>query len=292
MKKFCLYYTVFCVFCITCFFLSAYIVPSTLRKNYKETIQGAEIYRSIAKSKKQIKKKKIIIGDSTANQFFDNREDDDSICSLACNQAIGICGHFFLLNDYIKAGNRPEEVYMIFRAPSFTNNLDQIFTYHYFLKPFYNSEYKPLMTPEVVRQIKKIPYYTLCQIPAVLTSPWSPTYVPEKADYTFVSPISREYLRKIDSLSCQYGFKLYIVPSLMDKNEQQKVSEFDTTEFKGEPYADKMTIYLNNISYLNSSYFSDGVHILPSFIKQYKPLIEEKMKYIKNEYIQHGIYQE
>lgn len=287
MKKFCLYYT---VFCITAFFLSAYIVPLSLRKNYRETIPGAEIYRSIDKSKKRTKKKKIIIGDSTANQYFDNREDDDSICSLACNYAIGICGHFFLLNNYIEAGNQPEEIYLVCSPFSFTNNLNDKFAYHYFLKPFYNSEYKPLMTPEVFSQVKRIPYYALCQIPAVLTSPWAPTYKSEKVDYTFISPISRDYLRKIDSLSCQYNFKLYIVPSLINENTRQGVATFETNEFQGEPYADKMTIFLNHISYLDSSCYSDGIHLVPSLIKQYKPLLEKKMEYIKNEYIDHGIY--
>ena len=290
MKKFCLYYT---VFCITAFFLSAYIVPLSLRKNYRETIPGAEIYRSIDKSKKRIKKKKLIIGDSTANQFFDNREDNDSICSLACNQAIGMCGHFFLLNNYIKAGNRPEEVYMIYNAYyCFANNLNQVYTYHYFLKPFYNDEYKPLMTPEIFSQVRKIPYHTLCQIPAVLTSSWAPAYPTEESDYTFMSPISREYLRKIDSLSCQYNFRLYIVPSFMDEKERQRVASFDANEFKDEPYADKMTIFLNQISYMNSSRFSDGLHLTPSMVKRYKPLLEEKMEDVKNEYIHHHIYKE
>ena len=262
---------------------------SYLTNEYKETIAGSEIYRSINKSKKKTRYKKLIIGDSTANQFFNNREDNDSIYYLACNQAIGVCGHFFLLNNYIKAGNLPEEVYMVYNPLSFANNLDQTFTYHYFLKPFYNNEYKPLMTCTVYNQIKKIPYYYLCQAPFILTSSWRPQYKPEERDYTFVSPISCEYLRKIDSLCYEYKFKLYLIPSLVDKNKQKEIESFERDEFEKEKYAQKLTIYLDNIIYLNDSCFSDGTHLKPSLIKQYKPLLEREMTDIKKIYTDHNI---
>ena len=60
---------------------------------YKATIYGNEIYRAISKSKKQTTYRKLILGDSTANQFYNCKEENpDSAYSLTCNQAIGMVG--------------------------------------------------------------------------------------------------------------------------------------------------------------------------------------------------------
>ena len=68
---------------------------------YKKTIFGNEIYRAIEKSKKKTKYKKLILGDSTANQFYNCKEEDpDSAYSLSCNQAIGMVGQYILLQNY------------------------------------------------------------------------------------------------------------------------------------------------------------------------------------------------
>ena len=164
-------------------------------------IPGSEIYISIKKSKRNTPITKLIIGDSTANQLFNNCDDENDIYSLACNQAIGVCGHYFLLNNFLQAGNSPEEVYLIYNALSFNNNLDQIYTYNYFLKPFYKNEYKSLMSLTIQEQIKKIPYYQICQFPPILTSSWSPKYNPiEQVWRTIKAKISRKFITNIEQL--------------------------------------------------------------------------------------------
>ena len=63
---------------------------------YMQEVHGHEVYTSIKKSKEKTKIKKLIIGDSTANQLYNTETDTtSSIYSLTCNQAIGIVGHFF-----------------------------------------------------------------------------------------------------------------------------------------------------------------------------------------------------
>ena len=100
-------------------------------------------------------------------------------------------GQFILLNNYINAGNEPDTVYLLVSPFSFRNNLDQVYTYHYFLKPFYTDEYKPMFSETVTEQIHKIPYYNFCRIPFILTSDWAPDFsLKDKIDYTFLSPIS------------------------------------------------------------------------------------------------------
>ena len=245
---------------------------------YKYTLPGNEIYNSISKSHKKTNKRKLILGDSTGNQFFNNYADaeDDSIYSLACNQAIGMCGHFFLLEDFLKKGNRPKDVYMIFNAFSFSNNLDQKYTYHYFLKPFYNKEYRDRMSETVIGQIKKIPYYYISQFPKIIDSVWAPDYTPQKR-FQLMSPITNEYLLKIDSLQYAYDFNLYLVPSLLAESKKNQIESLSDESIEEVDVRLKSSIkmFIENITYIDDSCFIDGVHL--KHPKLYKYMIEEKM---------------
>lgn len=257
-------------FCLNCFlfvvtmFFSSYICEIVLINRIKAFLPnfgGSEIYMSILKSKKKVNIRKLLIGDSTANQFFFNGNDDDEFYSLACNQAIGLCGHFFLLNNFLKTGNRPDEVYFLFTPSSFGNNLNQIYTYHYFLKPFNNSEYKPLMTEGVVRQIKKIPFYYFSQLPFIISPAWAPDYQPPKNE-SFLSPISIEYLEKILLLQEKYGFRLYVVPSLVPQSNEKLIADYNINEVVNRKLVTYLDCYLGNVHFLPDSCFKDKVHLL------------------------------
>lgn len=229
---------------------------------YKNIVYGNEIYRAIAKSKQRTPYRKLIIGDSTANQFYNCKKDDpDSACTLACNQAIGMVGQFLLLNNYLNAGNRPDTVYLVYTPFSFWDNLDQVYTYHYFLKPFYYDEYKPLMTSTVREQISKIPKYWLCHLPYILTTGWAPTIENSERHYTFLSPVCREYLTKIDSLSRYYAFHWEIVPTYVATHWHDTVRRFNRQEYSHYSYAAKMDQYLDSLSYLDDTCFVDDVHL-------------------------------
>lgn len=231
------------------------------KDKYKQIVPGREIYWAIDKSKKKTGKKKLVLGDSTGNQFFNNQEDDDSIYSLACNQSISMVGHYILLHNFIMAGNRPDKVYMVFRPFSFGNNLDDNYTYHYFLKKFYYNDNKQYMTETVMKQIYKIPYYWFCHFPTIQTTTWAPKYSHSKRDYTFLSPITREYIGKIDSLSNKYNFKVIIVPTFVSESLKQSVEQFNKHEIDEIDGHVLFEDYLNKIEYLPDSCFWDGTHL-------------------------------
>lgn len=243
---------------------------------YKDTLPGREIYWAIDKSKKRTAKKKLVIGDSTGNQFFNNQEDDDSIYSLACNQSIGMVGHYILLHNFLDAGNRPDVVYMVFRPFSLGNNLDDNYTYHYFLKKFYYDENMPFMSETVSRQIHRIPYYWLCHFPTIQTTTWAPKYSHEERDYTFISPITKEYIEKIDSLSSTYNFRLVMVPTFVSKSLKPSIERFDRNELGGVKCRDLLENYLKQIEYLPDSSFWDGSHL--THPANYKERILEKLR--------------
>ena len=223
MRKDIKFIVVFILFAIPIVvYYSAKTIWQLTDEKYKLTIYGNEVYKSIGKSKKKTNYRKLILGDSTANQFYNcNDKDSCDAYSLTSTQAIGMVGQYILLSNYLNAGNRPDIVYLVYTPFSFWDNLDQVYTYHYFLKPFFYDEYKPLMTKTVMEQIRKIPKYWACHIPYIQTTGWAPDITLQERHYYFLSPISTEYLNKFDSLSHEYQFDFVIIPTYVNTLERQ-----------------------------------------------------------------------
>jgi hypothetical protein len=254
----------------TILFLSIFVVLATIgvlyrlsNDRYQRLVAGSEIYYSIDKSK-QINElsSKVILGDSVAKQLFDNVTNNGSMTSLACNQSIGMVGHFILLNNYINAGNHIDTVYLIFTPFSFRNNLDQVYTYHYFLKPFCTDEYFPLFTKTVIEQVHKIPYYYLCRVPYILATNWAPNFTPPaEDDHTLLSPISLEYLGKIKELSMKHNFQVIVLPPPMRLSSRQSIDAMNKNEISLGNLDDEFKDYFKNIMYLDDNLFEDEVHL-------------------------------
>lgn len=240
---------------------------------YKSVVAGDEIYYSIKKSKKKNKSKKVLFGDSVAKQLFDNETHNDTINSLACNQSIGMVGQYILLNNYLEAGNRVDTVFFLFQPFSFQNNLNQVFTYHYFLKPFYNKEYLPFFSETVIGQVEKIPYNKFCRYPSILTSNWAPDFnSKDQINYTFLSPVTVEYLKKIKELSVKHNFKLIILPTPVSKVYKARVKKFNLQEIADNNFQNEFKGFFEKIMYLDESQFSDSSHLInpPVYTEMYK----------------------
>lgn len=228
---------------------------------YKKTVAGWEIYYSIWKSKQKKKTKKVLLGDSVGNQLFPNTSHTDTINSLACNQSIGLIGNFLLLNNYLKAGNEIDTAYLLFSPFTFQNNLNQLFTFHYFLKPFYTDEYKGLFSQTVNDQIAKIPFTALCRNPFILTSNWAPHFIPEdNKGFTFLSPISGDYLQRMKALSEAHNFKLIIIPAPLSEIKKPLIEKINKDEIKKYNLSEEFEGYFDKIVYLDNNLFLDGVH--------------------------------
>ena len=276
MRKFILNLIIFLL--ITSIILS--IIPNylVLTGKYKVTVAGKEIYHSIFKSKQKNKSKKIILGDSVGYQLFSNAKNNDTIYSLACNQAISMAGHFIILNNYLNAGNEVDTVFLIFTPFSFQNNLNQVYTYHYFLKPFYIDEYKSLFTKKVNEQIQKIPYFNFCRFSNILTSNWAPNFIStDTIKYSFLSPISIEYLIKIKELSTKHNFKLIILPTPTALSSKNEVEKMDENEIVNNNLEREFENYFKHIIYLNDSIFIDGTHLKREYVEYYTTYYKNKL---------------
>jgi hypothetical protein len=233
-----------------------------LNDKYKKSVDGSEIYHSIRKSKTRNSSKKLIIGDSVGKQLFDNYKFTYPINSLACNQSIGMIGQYILLDNYLNNGNKVDSVFLILNPFSFNNNLDQVYTYHYFLKPFYNKENLNRFSNLALSQISQIPYSAFCNYPPILTSNWAPKFQSiDKSKYPFLSPISIEYLGKIRDLAVIHKFKLVLIPTPISYEAKKHIKSFKLDQIDDKILNTLLGQYLNKVIYLDKAKFIDGVHL-------------------------------
>jgi len=240
-------------------------------KYIQQLDSGAKaVYHSIYKSKKKKNVKKLLIGDSVAEQLYNNFVYNDSIYSLACNQAITVAGQYFLLNNFINANKDglPEEVIFLCSPFGLKNNLDK-YSFPYLLKPFYNEEYKPLMDDYLMGRIRTIPLYFISQLPLIKTSNYTPARLcfpkNEKFDGIF-SPLTKSYLKKIEQLCKNNNIKFRFEPPPLSKSSWD-ILQLSNGNF--EYPIDTLTIdnYFKKIKCYDDSLFFDGFH----FKKQYIP---------------------
>jgi hypothetical protein len=259
MRQFIVKVLFFCVLALIV--VEVYPLYLLFTEKYKTKVDGKETYVSIEKSKKKFKSKKVILGDSAARQMFSNLTFNDSINSLACNQAISVAGQYILLQNYLDAGNRPEQVMMFYSPFSFGNNLDQVYTYHHFVKPFYR-DYQEYFSPLVVEQIQKIPYIGFHRIPNILTSNWAPVYgIEEYKEPLSVSQVSVSYLLKIDSLSQRYEFTFTLHPVPTKNSFQTLVNTFDKKEIEENNLNHLFEGYFQEFIFVDDAQFKDKTHL-------------------------------
>lgn len=264
-----------------CFFFIAIAFPlisaeslyNYFTKRYERTVNGNEVYVSINKSKARKKTIVLIIGDSVGKQLYDNDTYNGDIYSEACNQAISVAGFFFLLNNFVKInhGQLPSQVLLIITPESFKNNLDQIYTFHYFLKPFYKAAYQKDFTPACWAQVHKIPLYYLSQMPFIVNTDWTPKYTPPTdTACKIISPISRDYLIKIKQLCDNNHMRFSILCPPVKQSKKIKMLAFSKAinEFEQCGLKTEFEDYFNNIEYKPDSLYIDNIH----FKKQYIPI--------------------
>jgi len=240
-------------------------------------IPGSEVYTAIEKSMKPTEGVRVLVlGDSVANQLYNISDYNNEIYSLTCNQAISVVGQYLLLKNYIKNNiTKGLKVYLIYHPESFSNNLDQNYTFNYFIKPFYAAENYSLYTNTVNNKVKDIPYYSSVVIPLIKMSLISPDFDPDlsfkvshyenstpifKDKYLF-SEISIEYLKKMKLLSEENKFGIKVVsPYLMSEYleyEEKKYSKIITNNGLDEMFEDYF-----NFKVTDSDNFRDNYHYI------------------------------
>lgn len=260
MKKFVRHIALFVILSIVFVELTCTILIYT--DVYLFNYPGKYIYEAIKKSKTKSKAKTLILGDSVGRQFFPVDKPSDNVISLATNQAIGLIGQYLLLKNYLNIGNQIDEVILLYTPFSFKDNLDQEFTYHYFLKPFDNKENSPFFSGTVREQISKIPYNQFHQLPHIKATTWAPKFEIESSpNNAFLSPITIYYLNRIKTLVNEHNCKLKLVSPPISNAKSDRLEQLDLSTVNETNLQSEFENYFTSISYVDSTLFVDGIHL-------------------------------
>jgi hypothetical protein len=248
MKKFLVSFFVFLICSLLIVYIDCKIYPT-----------AQEVYDSIGKSKMKKAVKILIIGDSGGDQLYDFNSYNDDVYSLTCNQAITLAGQFFLLSNFINANkdSLPQKVILLYHPLSFGNNLDK-YCYNFFLKPFYNSEYKHLMNDNLKKRITEIPQYKFASLPIINISNYTPNLRNIKLDEDrWFSEISEDYFVYISNLCRDNNIDFEIYPGLCSESKKNNIMHFINLNNNS-----SLEKYISNITFLNDSLFVyDGIHL-------------------------------
>ena len=235
---------------------------------------GVEVRCAVktSKTKHTGKIRKLILGDSTGHALYPSEKEYDNIASMACNQAITMAGHYFLLKNYLEnnADNLPQEIIVLFTPETFGNDVD-MFAYQYFLKPFPIWEYKSDYSAHLYKRIKSIPFYWTANLPFIQTSGYTPLKsVPAAEERTSMSELSYEYLVLMDSIAKAYHvpFSMRSTPVRDDKQEETAVIIKDLETICAGSLNDLMVPYIQSIPFYPAEMFFDHAHLKPEHTPQ------------------------
>ncbi len=194
---------------------------------FKQTRVDQEIYDVIKLADTAGPFPEVIIGDSVARQLFPTGPGKKSLY-LTSNQAISMVGQYILVDKYItRFPGQVKDVIAILHPYSFTNNLDQKWSFNYFFLPFFTRENDRYFSPLVFSLMENCKYCYLYRqgfikkfikkhlehfqvdFSSLDNHPFEFTGY-STVDRIYLTPIALEYLKKLDELCKQNQIKLHL----------------------------------------------------------------------------------
>ena len=249
---------------------------------YQRIVKSKDVYLAIKKSFNQNNKKIIILGDSVPFNIFGEKE-FENVYSLASNGAIGVIGQYLVFYNYLKSGNLPDEVFLIYSPFSFVVNLDNVFTYNFFVKPFYNDYFIKSISPLAKTQVLKLPFVSLSREPYVLTSDWRPDFKSKHLNsYNFISPISLQYLERLKIICQKNKIKFNIIAGPQRQSNKKEIEKFNLLEYKNNKAEEELNFMMSNLKYYPDSIFRDKVHLKKHIAKDFISFMLKEMNTSRN----------
>lgn len=248
--------------------------------NYQRLVFGSEIYYSLKKSNRQSNSANLLIGDSTAKLFFDNNEEDSLINSLACNHGTSMAGKYIFVKNYLEAGNRLEHLVILCSPLLLQNDLKESYTYNYFIKPFFTRENQTHFTETVRKRVNRIPYTGLAQLPWVKTTSWTPYFhFDERLTFELLSPVTIEYLLKLEQLAEENDFSMLIVSSPVSPDRKQNLQSMRVQqEIEVAGLSTLFRHYFDTMTTIDEKHLEANLHVSKRYLE--KGFRDEFRKYV------------
>lgn len=222
---------------------------------------GSEVYAAQASARTVVPDARaIVIGDSVAHQLYDTSRPTAGLHSLACNQAISFAGHYLLLKTFADRNEmRGHTVFLVVTPGAFAADLHDKYTFHYFLKPFYEWGEQPDLSPLVRSRIADVPYHLAALLPIVKISSWSPVWQGPPPDRG-VSAVSLEYLARMGELAEERGFTLRVVAPFIPE-AARRTGERVVREVRAAGLGKILEGYAPELRVLPDALFVDSYHL-------------------------------
>jgi hypothetical protein len=268
MKKMCLKIS---VFLITIFIIANIFSYAVLRSERLKNFFGvyriaSEVYGAINESRKGQRYDTFIIGDSVARQLMSVLDGyKRGVVDLTSNQAISMAGQYILVDNILKSNPNVKSIYLLYTPKSLDNNLNQKWTYNYFIKPFYlNNSDK--FTSNTSNKVNKKIYSVFYLFPMSKVLPIffvvnykDQSYQPYNSKL-IISETSIEYLQIIKRICAERKVVFKIIPLPISKKYQKEYS-YAITQVHQNMLDDVFGAYFNNILVLSDKYFiDDAIH--------------------------------
>jgi hypothetical protein len=281
-----------CFFIISSFFIANALSHAIISSEILSFIVGNnkignETYQALKKSKISSSAESIIIGDSVARPIFsEESENKTKYYNLASNECISLIGQYVIANNALSINKQIKRLYLIYHPDAFLNNLDEPFTYNYFVKPFYTCEYRIFLSVNAINRLKTNEFFFLFGLPISKTLP-----IFNKIDYNdkkfddwfgfpkalrqrpYLSEISIEYLKKLEKLCLEKNVTLSVVMAPISKRYDTDFSMLQS-QIKANNLNHIFAGYFENKIILDDSYFRDGAHLKKQYLAEVYDMID------------------
>lgn len=252
---------------------------------------GNETYQALKKSKMLSSAENIVIGDSVARPIFSvENVNKVKYYNLASNECISLIGQYIIAHNALNINKHVKKLYLVYHPDAFLNNLDEPFTYNYFVKPFYTSEYRDFLSENAINRLKTSRFFFLFKLPISKTLP-----IFNKIDYNdkkyddwfgfpkalrqrpYLSGISIEYLKKLEKLCLEKNVDLSVVMAPISKRYDTDFSLLKS-QIKDNNLDHIFNGYFENKIILNDLYFRDGAHLKKMYLAEVYDIIDSALR--------------
>jgi hypothetical protein len=269
MRRFLFRFTLFLVTSFVLINLVAAVYGAFSRSRYER--DGSETYDAIRRAQAPGSSANIVLGDSVCHQLLLAANLPDTL-NLSCNQAVSMCGQYLLAHAAVTRDPAVKRVTLAYLPQSFANDLNEKFTFNYVVKPFYvHADLRSGMDALVRERLDRRPFYRLMLLPMFRYSDLlgATDYSgPAQTGFTYLSPVSVDYLHQLDDLCRERSIRLRVVcPPI------STASGFDAAVFSREVVAahleDVFAGYAQTMQQVDPSVLLDGRHFKPEDIREY-----------------------
>ena len=225
------------------------------------TNPAREVYNLVVKSiKAHGSKKVLLLGDSVCRQVF-GRDDSPDTLQMCENQSYEIAGNYLLLKNLLEHENSFDTLILYFNPFSLTNEIDQVFTYNYFIKPF-NPYLDKLDTEDVSYIRNTFPESSSFHFLPMIKYRFSEWQISSVGEHQIISARSLKYLERIEAL-CKQNDITFLFRTMPIKTSRK--SEVETIALNSQAIVqdhDILKSYFEHITYLPDSLYLDNTHFL------------------------------